>query len=91
MQILKWKAKNILYGFRTWKNYVALCKFDTMKQDHEKTVFELKSKHDQANALHQEEINRIKANHENKIHELSQEIINCLKKSNKQKKIMPQK
>ena len=31
----------------------------------------LKSKHDQANALHQEEINRIKANHENKIHELS--------------------
>ena len=72
--ILKWKAKNILYGFRTWKNYVALCKFDTMKQDHEKTVLELKSKHDQANALHQEEINRIKANHENKIHELSQEI-----------------
>ena len=72
--ILKWKAKNILYGFRTWKNYVALCKVDTMKQDHEKTVLELKSKHDQANALHQEEINRIKANHENKIHELSQEI-----------------
>ena len=39
--LLKWKAKNILYGFRTWKNYVALCKVDTMKQDHEKTVLEL--------------------------------------------------
>ena len=58
--ILKWKAKNILYGFRTWKNYVALCKVDTMKQDHEKTVLELKSKHDQANALHQEEITKLK-------------------------------
>ena len=57
--ILKWKAKNILYGFRTWKNYVVSCKVDTMKQDHEKTVLELKSKHDQANALHQEEINKL--------------------------------
>ena len=40
----------------------------------ENRLSNLKSKHDQANALHQEEINRIKANHENKIHELSQEI-----------------
>ena len=72
--LLKWKGKNILYGFRTWKNYVVSCKLDTMKQDHEKTVLELESKHDQANALHQDEINRIKTNHEKKIHELSEEI-----------------
>ena len=34
----------------------------------------MKSKQDQANALHQDEINRIKTNHEKKIHELSEEI-----------------
>ena len=39
--LLKWKGKNILYGFRTWKNYVVSCKLDNMKQDHEKTVLEL--------------------------------------------------
>ena len=61
-----------VWFFEHGKTMSRSCKVDTMKQDHEKTVLELKSKHDQANALHQEEINRIKANHENEIHELSQ-------------------
>ena len=39
-----WKGKNILYGFRTWKNYVVSCKLDTMKQDHEKRTRDKKER-----------------------------------------------